>query len=113
VFNPGRLAGPSPADPGPTFVEVDDEAEYRHRLEAVLADGTRIADHPEPSVLPGQDWWSRMSESGVCGDATVATAEFGQALSRTTVEKSVRYVREFRTIPRRPRHDRHSADRKV
>jgi creatinine amidohydrolase/Fe(II)-dependent formamide hydrolase-like protein len=54
-----------------------------------------------------------MSESGVCGDATVATAEFGQALSRTTVEKSVRYVREFRTIPRRPRHDRHSADRKV
>jgi creatinine amidohydrolase len=65
-------------------------------------------DHPEPSVLSWQDWWSRMSESGVCGDATVATAEFGQALFETTVENFVRFVREFRTIPLRPRRDRHS-----
>jgi creatinine amidohydrolase len=66
-------------------------------------------DHPEPSALAWQDWWSRMSESGVCGDPTVATAEFGQTLFETTVDNLVRLVREFRTIPLRPRRDRHAA----
>ena len=66
-------------------------------------------DHPEPSALAWQDWWSRMSESGVCGDPTVATAEFGQALFETTVDNLVRFVREFRTIPLRLRRDRHAA----
>jgi creatinine amidohydrolase len=65
-------------------------------------------DHPEPSILAWQDWWSRMSESGVCGDPTVATAEFGQALFETTVENFIRFVQEFRTIPIRPRRDMHS-----
>jgi creatinine amidohydrolase len=65
-------------------------------------------DHPGPSVLSWQDWWSRMSESGVCGDPTVATAEFGRALFETTVENLIRFVREFRTIPVRPRRDMHS-----
>lgn len=64
-------------------------------------------DHPEPSVLAWQDWWSRMSESGVCGDPTVATAEFGRALFETTVENFLEFVREFRTIPVRPRRDLH------
>jgi creatinine amidohydrolase len=67
-------------------------------------------DHPEPSVLAWQDWWSRMSESGVCGDPTVATAEFGRALFETTVANFDRFVREFRTIPLRPRRDLHSRD---
>jgi creatinine amidohydrolase len=66
-------------------------------------------DHPESSVLSWQDWWSRMSESGVCGDPTVATAEFGQALFEQTVESFVRFVREFRSIPLRPRRDLHSS----
>ena len=70
-------------------------------------------DHPEPSVLAWQDWWSRMSESGVCGDPTVATAEFGRALFETTVENLRRFVREFRTIPLRPRRDLHSRDTAV
>jgi creatinine amidohydrolase len=65
-------------------------------------------DHSEPSVLSWQDWWSRMSESGVCGDPTVATAEFGHALFETTVANFVRFVREFRTIPVRPRRDLHA-----
>ncbi len=60
-------------------------------------------DHPEPSILAWQDWWSRMSASGVCGDPTVATAEFGKALFETTVENFIRFVRGFRTIPVRPR----------
>jgi creatinine amidohydrolase len=65
-------------------------------------------DYPEPSILAWQDWWSRMSESGVCGDPTVATAELGQALFGTTVENLIRFVREFRAIPMRPRRDMHS-----
>ncbi len=66
-------------------------------------------DHPEPSALAWQDWWSRMSESGVCGDPTVATAEFGRALFETTVENFIRFVREFRTIPLRPRRNHPAA----
>jgi len=65
-------------------------------------------DHPQPSVLSWQDWWSRMSESGVCGDPTVATLDFGQALFETTVTNFVRFVHEFRTIPLRPRRDLHA-----
>jgi creatinine amidohydrolase len=65
-------------------------------------------DHPGPSVLSWQDWWSRMSESGVCGDPSVASADFGRALFETTVENLIRFVREFRTIPVRPRRDMHS-----
>jgi len=64
-------------------------------------------DLPEPSILSWQDWWSRMSESGVCGDPTVATAEFGRALFETTVENFVRFVRAFRTLPLRSRRDQH------
>jgi creatinine amidohydrolase len=66
-------------------------------------------DHPEPSVLSWQDWWSRMSESGICGDPTVATAEFGQALFETTVQNLVRFIRDFRTLPLRPRRDLHAS----
>jgi len=67
-------------------------------------------DHAQPSILSWQDWWSRMSESGVCGDPTVATAEFGKALFETTVENFVRFVRAFRTLPLRPRRDLHDAE---
>jgi creatinine amidohydrolase len=64
-------------------------------------------DHPAPSVLSWQDWWSRMSESGICGDPTLATSEFGQALFETTVQNLVQFVRDFRTLPLRPRRDLH------
>jgi creatinine amidohydrolase len=65
-------------------------------------------DRAGPSLLSWQDWWSRMSESGVCGDPTVATAEYGRALFETTVENFIRFVRAFRTIPLRPRRDLHA-----
>jgi creatinine amidohydrolase len=66
-------------------------------------------DHPEPSAYSWQDWWSRFSESGVCGDATAATPEFGRRLFELTVERFLELVREFRTIPLRARGDHHSA----
>ena len=67
-------------------------------------------DYPEPSAVTWNDWWSRMSASGVCGDPTVATAEFGARLFETTVNNLVELAREFRGIPVRPRLDLHSDD---
>ncbi len=56
-------------------------------------------DHPEPSAYAWQDWWSRFSEEGICGDAAAATAEFGQRMFEVTVDRFVEMAREFRTIP--------------
>ena len=65
-------------------------------------------DHPEPSAYAWQDWWSRFSADGISGDAAAATAEFGQLMFETTATRFVEMVREFRTIPLRPRVDHHS-----
>jgi creatinine amidohydrolase len=54
-----------------------------------------------------QDYWSRMSQEGVCGDATAATQAYGEILFETTVTRFVELVREFRSIPLRPRRDHH------
>jgi creatinine amidohydrolase len=64
-------------------------------------------DHPEPSAYAWQDWWSRFSAEGVCGDAAAATAEFGRRMFEVTVERFVEMAREFRTIPIRERVDHH------
>jgi creatinine amidohydrolase/Fe(II)-dependent formamide hydrolase-like protein len=52
-----------------------------------------------------------MSESGVCGDPTVATAEFGRAVLETVVENVAQFILEFRRIPLRPRRDLHGSAR--
>ena len=64
-------------------------------------------DYGEPSVLSWQDWWSRFSNNGIAGDASVATAEFGAHCFDVTVERFVELVREFRTIKIKPRVDHH------
>jgi len=64
-------------------------------------------DHPEPSACAWQDWWSRFSAEGIAGDAAAATPEFGRRMFDVTVERFVDLVREFRTIPIRPRRDHH------
>jgi creatinine amidohydrolase len=64
-------------------------------------------DHPEPSAYSWQDWWSRFSKEGVCGDAAAATPEFGQLMFETTVTRFIEMAREFRTIPINPRVDHH------
>jgi creatinine amidohydrolase len=91
----------------PDLVQMDRAVEERGQVKLEYFNW----DHPGPSILSWQDWWSRMSESGVCGDPTVATSEFGRALFETTVENLIRFVREFRTIPVRPRRDLHSEAR--
>jgi creatinine amidohydrolase len=64
-------------------------------------------DHPAVSAYAWQDWWSRFSGAGVCGDAAAASTEAGARLFEVTVERFVELVREFRTIPIRPRVDHH------
>jgi creatinine amidohydrolase len=65
-------------------------------------------DFPEPSAYAWQDWWSRFSAEGICGDASAATPEFGQLMFETTVTRFVEMVREFRTLPIRDRVDHHA-----
>jgi creatinine amidohydrolase len=56
------------------------------------------------SVMPH---WSGLSESGVVGDATVATAETGEALLAAAVEEIGEFITELATRPRRPGRDHH------
>jgi len=64
-------------------------------------------DYPEPSVYAWQDWWSRFSAQGICGDAAAATPELGKRLFEVSVERFLELAREFRTIPLRERVDHH------
>ena len=64
-------------------------------------------DYPEPSAYTWQDWWSRFSKEGICGDAAAATPEFGRRMFEVTVERFVEMAREFRTIPIADRVDHH------
>src|SRR5207237_6656911 len=64
-------------------------------------------DQPEPAVYAWMDWWSRFSQSGIAGDPTVATAEFGRILFEATCNRMVEVMQEFRQIPVRARVDHH------
>ena len=66
-------------------------------------------DYPEPSAYSWQDWWSRFSRAGVCGDAAAATPEFGARMFEVTVARFVEMAREFRAIEIRPRVDHHDS----
>jgi creatinine amidohydrolase len=47
----------------------------------------------------GEHWWSSFSPSGVSGEATLATAEKGQALFERAADNLVALVRELRARP--------------
>lgn len=64
-------------------------------------------DYPEPSAYSWQDWWSRFSREGICGDAAAATPEFGKRMFDLTVTRFIDMLREFRTIPIKDRVDHH------
>jgi creatinine amidohydrolase len=51
--------------------------------------------------------WSGLSESGVVGDATVATREKGETLLAAAVEEIGEFIAEMATRPRRPGRDHH------
>lgn len=54
-----------------------------------------------------QDWWSRISKTGVIGDPTVATAEKGKLWFEAAVTNFIEFAREFREFEVRPRKDWH------
>ena len=64
-------------------------------------------DHGRERTYSIREWWSRLTESGVCGDPTVATEEFGKLCFEKAVETLVEIVREFRDVPIRERTDHH------
>ena len=59
------------------------------------------------SPLRMMDQWSRITASGVIGDATVATVEKGEALYQAAAEELAGLIRAFRELPIEPRVDRH------
>ena len=57
--------------------------------------------------LQFMDFFSRISETGVCGDASKAGREKGERWCDLAVERMIRLVREFRAWPDRERVDHH------
>jgi len=53
------------------------------------------------------DWWSRMSSTGILGDATKASREKGEKAFKLYVNALVEFIREFRSREIRPRKDHH------
>jgi creatinine amidohydrolase len=64
-------------------------------------------DHPTPAVYAWMDYWSRFSQSGIAGDPTAATPEFGAILFEETCRRMVEVMAEFRQIAVRKRVDHH------
>jgi creatinine amidohydrolase len=52
------------------------------------------------------EWWSRISQSGVIGDPTLATADKGKLWFDATVTNLIEFIREFRGFEVRPKADR-------
>lgn len=53
------------------------------------------------------DHWSRITESGVIGDATLATAEKGERFFESAAAALAEIIREFRALSIEPRVDHH------
>ena len=54
------------------------------------------------------DWWGRWSETGIIGEATIATEAKGRTLFESFVENMVGFVDEFQAWPIAERKDQHT-----
>ena len=54
------------------------------------------------------EWWSTISETGVIGDPTVATAEKGKQLYEAAVEGLVKIILDLKNRPIRNIDDKHA-----
>jgi len=61
----------------------------------------------EAPPLGFMDRWSRISQTGVVGDATLATKEKGEKLFHLIVERMVELIQEFKTREIKPDVDHH------
>lgn len=82
-----------------------DYPESRHFNNLDLAGQTRPEDSTPVTML---GWWSTISETGVLGDATVATPETGELLLEAAVEGLGSVLEEFATYPIRSIDDHHA-----
>lgn len=57
--------------------------------------------------LKMMDHWSRVSDTGVIGDATKGTVEKGKTFFEGAARELAELIKEFRTLPIEPRVDRH------
>jgi creatinine amidohydrolase len=53
------------------------------------------------------EWWSRISQTGVIGDPTLATREKGKLWFDATVKNLIEFIREFRAMEIRAKVDKH------
>jgi creatinine amidohydrolase len=60
---------------------------------------------PSPATLTL--YWSQVTETGVCGDPTLANVEKGQRIFEACVEGLVEFARELRSLEVKPRVDHH------
>ncbi|MFC6718985.1 creatininase family protein [Natrialbaceae archaeon GCM10025810] len=79
--------------------------ESRHFNSLDLAGQTRPEDSTPVTML---GWWSTVSETGVMGDATVATPETGELLLEAAIEGLGSVLEEFAEHPIRSIDDHHS-----
>jgi creatinine amidohydrolase len=63
-----------------------------------------LIDAPPLSFV---DRWSRISETGVVGDATLASKEKGERLFRVIVERFAELIEEFMHREIKPNRDHH------
>ncbi len=79
--------------------------ESRHFNNLDLAGQTRPEDSTPVTML---GWWSTVSETGVMGDATVATPETGELLLEAAIEGLGSVLEEFAEYPIRSIDDHHA-----
>jgi creatinine amidohydrolase len=82
---------------------VDERAPLPPSFQTDLLAGT----HPQGSAANLNIYWSARTDSGVMGDATLATAEKGEHFLAAAVEGLIELIREYRQTPILPRRDQH------
>jgi creatinine amidohydrolase len=65
------------------------------------------SDWPGAGPLSYMPYWSALTESGVMGDATVATAEKGRVLLDRAQQEAAAFIAEVAARPHEPGSDRH------
>ena len=73
-------------------------------LARLLKDAPPEVDRP---FIWGGEWWSAITETGVNGDASVATKEKGEKLLEATVDALVKIIKAAKAWEIRKRKDHH------
>ena len=71
------------------------------------------SDWPGAGPLSYMPHWSGLTESGVMGDPTVATAEKGRVWLERARAEAAGFIAEAASRPRAPGADHHQTDRRV